>query len=393
MLRLIGASRGDPYHPQSVSGVPRHLFDALGRRYTLVSRIDTRLPRLQQALVALATFHPVRAIWQERYFKNVLAFQLQSRHSQALLRQVAEPFDLVLQIYGLFRTSGAAYIVYADNTHQITLRDWPDWNPLRGRQLAEWLANERMLYQQAQHVFAVSQRVAHSLRTEYGLAAEQVSVVGGGFNFDTLPVLAAESQRKPVILFVGREFVRKGGDCLLDAFRIVRSYLPHARLQIAGAERGDDAPNVEWLGELRDRQHLAHLYAEATVFCLPSRFDPFPGVLSEAMAHGLPCVSTNVCGIPEIVQHEQTGLVVPPGDAVALAMALIRLLDNPQQAAAMGAAGRVRVEQHLNWDAVVERMAPVLDGLKAVLPAAPPVVGKETYGKHPVFGVATPETE
>lgn len=362
-LRLIGAARGDPYHPQSVSGVPRHLFDALARRYQMVARIDTRLVPSQQVLVALATFHPVRAIWVERYFKNVLAFQLQSRYSKALIQQVGESFDMVLQVYGLFRTSGAPYMVYADNTHQLTLRSWPDWNPLRGRDLTQWLADERNLYQQARHVFAVSALVARSLREEYGLTETQVSVVGGGFNFDQLPTLAQNSKREPVILFVGREFVRKGGDVLLDAFRTVRARLPHARLQIVGVEKGRAQPGVEWLGSLADRNHLAQLYAAATVFCLPSRFDPYPGVLSEAMAHGVPCVSTTVCGIPDIVLDGQTGLTVPPNDSAALANALVTLLDQPEQAAALGAAGRRRVEQYLNWDAVVERMAPVLDAV------------------------------
>lgn len=362
--RLVGASRGDPFSPHSVSGVPYHLFNALARHYPLVDRIDTRLSRWQVGRVALATFHPLRERWQERYFKNIAAFKLQSRNSRSRLAHIAQPFDLVMQVYGLFRTVGAPYVVYIDNTHEQSVHHWPEWNPLRERALAQWFAGERTMYQQAQHVFTTSQVVAQSAIQFYGVPAGQVSVVGGGANFDTLPTLpTTERVREPVILFVGREFRRKGGNVLLQAFQQVRAQMPQARLQIVGT--ADVAPEhgVEVLGSINNRQQIADLYAQASVFCLPSRFDPFPGVLSEAMAYGVPCVSTAVCGIPEIVIDEQTGLLVPPDDSHALAQALVRILQDPAYATQLGTAGRRRVEQHLNWDFVVKRMAPVLDRL------------------------------
>lgn len=362
--RLVGASRGDPFNPHSVSGVAYHLFNALARHYPLVARIDTRLSRWQIGRVALATFHPSRERWQERYFKNIAAFKLQSRNSRAQLAHVAQPFDLVMQVYGLFRTVGAPYVVYLDNTHEQSVQHWPEWNPLRGQALEEWYASERTMYQHAQHVFTTSKIVAQSTVQFYGVPAAQVSVVGGGANFDTLPTLpTTERVREPVILFVGREYRRKGGDVLLQAFRQVRAQLPNARLQIVGTSDIAPEAGVEVLGSISNRQQISDLYAQASVFCLPSRFDPFPGVLSEAMAYGVPCVSTSVCGIPEIVLDEQTGLLVPHDDSHALAQALVRVLDNPAYAARLGATGRLRVEQHLNWDLVVDRMAPVLDRL------------------------------
>jgi glycosyltransferase involved in cell wall biosynthesis len=360
--RLIGAARGDPYDPRSVSGVPRHLFDALERRYPLAARIDARLPRWQALLVALASMHPSRARWQERFFKSPLAFQLQSRRSAAQIARAGQPFDLVLQVYGLFRTTDAPFVLYQDTTHRQTLRHWPAWSPLGARELARWLAYERELYHAALHVFAVGQATARSLIDEYDLPPERVSVVGGGYNFARLPKLGTP-RREPIILFVGREFRRKGGDCLLEAFRALRRRVPGARLVIVGTTEPAEEPGVFVLGDVRDREEIARLYERAQVFCLPSRFDPYPGVIAEAMAYALPVVSTDVCAIPEIVLHEQTGLLVPPGDSTALAVALARLLERPTEAVRLGEAGRRRVERDLSWDHVVERMVPVLNRL------------------------------
>ena len=73
------------------------------------------------------------------------------------------------------------------------------------------------------------------------------------------------------------------------------------------------------------------------------------------MASGLPTVASRVGGMPELVADGETGLLVPPDDAGALADALVRLLDDPPLAARFGAAARARAEERFSWDAVAER--------------------------------------
>ena len=359
--RIVGASRGDP--------LTRHLFDALGRRYGMVGHIDAELRPWQRYLLAPATFHPSQARWRERYWKSLLAFGMRSRNSRAQLTGIGQPYHAVLQVHALFQTRGAPYILYVDNTHQQSTEGWPIWNPLSGRDLERWYARERATYEGALHIFTMSGPAAASLVDFYGTPRERVSNVGGGANFKTLPTLS-DSLREPVILFVGHDFARKGGDQLLAAFRRVRAQMPAARLQIVGTSVVPAEPGVEVLGRIDDRRRIDDLYAQASIFFLPSYFEPYGLVLTEAMAYGLPCVSTNVCGIPEIVVDGETGLLVPPGDSAALAAALLRLLGDPAHAARLGAAGRRRVEQHLNWDRVVDRMSPVLDQLGGGMRAA-----------------------
>jgi glycosyltransferase involved in cell wall biosynthesis len=360
-LRIAAASRGDPNDPRTASGVAHHLFAALGRRYDLRGRVDVLARGWQRWLVALASFHPSRAAWPERFDKNLLAFRLQSWNCGRALRRLGDSFDVVVQVYGLFQTPVSPYVLYIDNTHALTCERWPAWNPFRGRDLNRWLRAERRLYQQAAHVFTMGTPAANSVIHSYGVMPERVSVVGGGANFDELPAVAARRSSAPTVLFVGRDFRRKGGDILFDAFRSVRTQVPDARLVVAGTDQAPREPGVDVLGRVRDRDAVARLYAHATVFCLPSRFEPYGLVLLEAMAHGLPCVATRGDAFPEIVEDGRTGLLVPHGEASALAGALVALLEDHERARALGAAGRRRVEETLNWDAVVGRMAPALE--------------------------------
>jgi len=361
-VRLIGAALGDPYDPHSVSGVPRHLFDALERRYPLAGRVDAALRPWQRYAVALVTFHPVRARWKERFWKNDLAFGLQSRNGCVGRARLGAPGDVVFQVHALFRTTGAPYVLYVDNTHHQSVEGWPLWNPLGDRDLASWYGEETAIYRDALHLFTMSAAAATSLTTFYGIPTGRVSTVGGGANFAALPP-CGDAERAPTILFVGKDYPRKGGHVLTAAFAQVRRRLPDARLQIVGSAEAEPGPGIAILGRVNDRRALADLYARARVFCLPSLFEPYGLALVEAMAFGLPCVGTRVGGIPDVVVDGETGLLVPPDDPDRLAAALYDLLADPARAARYGAAGRRRVEEQLTWDRVVERMAPVLERL------------------------------
>jgi glycosyltransferase involved in cell wall biosynthesis len=112
---------------------------------------------------------------------------------------------------------------------------------------------------------------------------------------------------------------------------------------------------VHFLGHVDHSKLPAH-YASADLFVLPSRMENFPLVLLEAMASGLPVVATAVGGVPEMVVHGETGLLVPANDPQALADAINSLLDDRERMKEMGARGRERVRQQYTWDKVAERL-------------------------------------
>ncbi len=358
--QLVGIARGDGYDPAAVSGTPVALFDALAQRYPVVSRVDVELEEWQRWLPRLLAVHPVMDRWRGRFAHSPLSFAIASLNSRRKL--AAMPAEaLAVQVYGMFRTHGRPYVMYLDSTDDLAERFWRPWTPYGAIGRSAWQALERDAYRHAAHVFTASEVTRDSVVSAYGIDPARVTVVGAGSNFAPLPA-PRERPRTPEILFLGREWERKGGPELLSAFAAVRREVPEARLVVAGTTDAAAAPGVEVVG-LVGREELARRFASAAIFCVPSRFDPFTNSLMEAMAYSLPCVSTTTAGVPELVLHGETGLLVAPGDVDGLAAAMLRLLRDPDLADELGRAGRIRVEEELTWERVVDRMSPVLDRL------------------------------
>ncbi|HEV8361602.1 MAG TPA: glycosyltransferase family 4 protein [Candidatus Thermoplasmatota archaeon] len=197
--------------------------------------------------------------------------------------------------------------------------------------------------------------------------AGKVRVIPNGV--DPAPWAAARGEglrarlgvRGPVALYVGRLAGNKGLPTLLDAW----ARLPAGDLLVVGeghlraqveerAARPDLAGRVRLLGPVPDAQ-LREATAACDVLVLPSEYEAFGIVLLEAMAAGKPCVAARAGGMPEVVEDGVTGLLVPHGDAAALAAALAQLANDPKLAAAMGRAGQQRVQDRYTWSAVAER--------------------------------------
>lgn len=360
--QLALASRGDALTP--------YLDAALRRRFASVGQIDPELTFLQRYTVAALTFRPNRSRWAERFFKSTFAIRLRSSNAVRVIKAMPSTPDLVVQVHALFRQSEIPGVLYIDCTHAQSANQWPGWNPLRGAALRDWYRRESEIYTEAKHLFAFSEPTRLSLISDYGVDPARVTVVGAGVNFLELPTLPAsgrvQPEGDPTILMIGNDFVRKGGLVLLEAFRQVVKVIPNAKLRLVGSHPGvPEQHGVEILGRIYDRERVAALYAEAAVFAVPSYFDPFPLVALEAMAFALPVVTTVQMGTPEMIVDGVTGRLVQPGDVDALAEALIDILLDPAAAARMGAAARRDIEQRLTWDAVVARMAPVIENVTA----------------------------
>ena len=114
------------------------------------------------------------------------------------------------------------------------------------------------------------------------------------------------------------------------------------------------APTTLFLGNLRNID-LCVLLTGIDIFALASREEGMPNAVLEAMATALPVVATAVGGTPEIIEHDVSGLLVPPGDVGALAASIEALLENPAKAAAMATAARHRVAESFSIETMVRR--------------------------------------
>jgi glycosyltransferase involved in cell wall biosynthesis len=171
----------------------------------------------------------------------------------------------------------------------------------------------------------------------------------------------AKAHEGKTVLFVGTDFVRKGGETLLQAFKTVRREVRGARLVIVGSEPKVDMEGVVVRGFINKNSaaglaELLTLYAEASVFTMPSLFEPFGIPYVEAMFCRTACVGTNIAAIPEMITDGDNGFLVEPGDHAALAERLICLLKDRRLQAAMGERGFARARQCFTWDVVAEKM-------------------------------------
>jgi glycosyltransferase involved in cell wall biosynthesis len=371
-MEILVLCEGDAETRDSWSGISKSTVETLRDRGHQVRCGDVDLYGWPRALAATRSLSLDRRRWGVRYHLGRDGFIRRSR--MAARRIMENPgVDVILQIGATFEPAGRGavpYVVYADSNIRFAARaafsGHTDAVSLDSSELAEVARREELVYSGAAAVLTLSERLRRSFVEDFRLPPQRVYTVHGGPNLPSGPLPTLRSGRRPeappTILFVGRQFERKGGDLLLSAFEIVRGRMPDARLVIVGPTGISNAgPGVEVLGFLdKDSPQgwsaLAAAYASVDVFCLPTRFEPFGIAFLEAMAFGLPCVGPASWAVPEMVAHGETGLTFPPGDERALADCLTQLLQNPDLAFRMGRAGRSRVDRYFNWTAAGERI-------------------------------------
>lgn len=161
------------------------------------------------------------------------------------------------------------------------------------------------------------------------------------------------SEREVAVLFLGSGYARKGLDLVIEAFRMVARERPDARLLVAGRDGDEDryrraaeqagiAPSTRFLGPRADAEVC---FAAADLYVLPTRYDPFANTTLEALATGLPVITSRDNGACEILEEGRSGSVLPALDAATIGRALVDWCDGDRLAAA-SAAARELAELH-----------------------------------------------
>lgn len=229
-------------------------------------------------------------------------------------------------------------------------------------------------------VVTVSDYNLTHLTSAHGEAAERIARIYNGLPLDQFPFSVPEA-RPPLILSVGRLVEKKGIADLVDACAILdRAGRPFTCHVIgAGPLEADLRDQIHRLGLAsrvsllgpRPRVEVVQCLREAAVFAAPCVVaqdgdrDGLPTVLLEAMATGTPSIATGVTGIPEIIQDDSTGLLVPEHDAVALAAALDRLLGDAELRVRLATSARALIERSFDARRNAEQLRNLFDGASA----------------------------
>jgi glycosyltransferase involved in cell wall biosynthesis len=363
----------DPLSPTNWSGTPRSLAVALCSVGFEVVPVAYRPPSvLRRAVTVLSYAHGRGAIARGSPFKaavrtRVLARELASAQQlDALVALGTDLYDL-----GRVAPSSLPVVTYDDATFAQVMRH-PDSDVRRNgypaREVGQWSARQADAARRATACCVSTAWAATSMIQDYGVSSDRVHVVGMGHR----PRRRNDRSRDwsdPRFLFVGVDWGRKNGDMVLRAFARLHEEYPRARLDLVGDHPAVTRTAVFGHGFLARndpgaQQHLDDLYARATAFVLPSRFDPSPIAYLEAASAGLPVIATTEGGASELLGN--AAISVHPDDEDGL-VAAMRRLSQPVTARRLGEAARRRAASS-TWEAVASR---IVDSLGGSLPSAP----------------------
>jgi glycosyltransferase involved in cell wall biosynthesis len=371
--RIVGVSYGAPFDRLTKSGTAFHLFSALRDRGVLEGAVNARPPWFDYVEKA-GSFVPGREVWKQRYHASSSPVSPavkwgMSRLGARRAARVDPAPDALLQV------STWVDLTWKDDLRPRLRCCYLDGNVAAwltrpdlaidpdGPHVRRTLAFERRVFDGMDLIMSKSEWARRSFIADYGQDPGKVVAIGNGANLPRVPETTPERDlARPRLLFLGKNFARKGGDDLLAAFARVREARPDAELWVVGPSSPDPGiPGVRWIGHISRADpdgddRIDEIYRSATAFVMPTLYEGFGIPYLEAMAYRLPCIGSDVCAIPEIIEEGVTGYLTPLHDPETLAARMLAVVSDPDRARAMGEAGYERFRSRFTWARVAERI-------------------------------------
>ncbi|WP_051309512.1 glycosyltransferase family 4 protein [Desulfogranum japonicum] len=363
----MAVTDADPYNLHSWSGSSYFFFNEFKKRNNFAGVYCARTNLT--LLAKLVSFHPRVSTWKFKYNLSPLRYHLLKMGARRHVLTKNKAYDILLQLGSWcdLTTFGTQDVVSYHDGNLAALLNSPHPLPKVPKScLRRAFAYEKKVYSRVSKIFCFSNWLASSFHNDFDVPYSRLEVVGAGINLPEPIVTKEKNYSSPNILFIGMNFHRKGGPCLLDAFKQVKQEIPGARLKIVTAKKMDRLPDgVEYIPAIDKNSEygmnqLLELYKWANLFVMPSLYEPFGIVFLEAMAHKIPCIGTRTCAMPEIINHGTTGYLVGLEDGRQLADTITDLLKSPATLKALGEAGYDRVKDRYTWKSVIDTMSSVI---------------------------------
>jgi glycosyltransferase involved in cell wall biosynthesis len=368
--KIVAVTAGEPFDRGTWSGASYWFLTALREAGVLQGAVAAQ-PKAADVLERAASVSFDRARWRQRYWAQASPLSGPIRRLVGMVgtnraARLNPTPDALLQVGAWFDATNGVKPGMRCSYHDMHLPLFltrPDTTLDRSSRLVrKALDRERRTLDRMDLILSMSEWLRQSFIDDAGQDPAKVVTVWTGANFELPAAPPERTFEQPRFLFVGMRFDRKGGPYLLDAFERVRRERPDAELWIVGPERPlAQREGVRWFGRI-DRSkpagdaELKRIYTEATVFVMPSLFEPTGNVFLEAMAHGLPCVGVNCCAMPEFIEEGQSGLLAKRADVASLASKMLELAASGDRARQMGEQGFRRVKDRFNWPHVARSM-------------------------------------
>jgi len=303
------------------------------------------------------------------------ARQVQKRLRQKDYDVIVSPHGIHISLAGL--ETDIPIVLYTDATFASMLNFYPNHSDL----LPEVIREADALEQEALSTVALavysSQWAANSAIDDYNTSREKVKVVPFGANIDNWPSSEEIAQRKSTaqchLLFLGVDWQRKGGHIAVETVNELNRRGLESRLIVCGCVPPSQYrnQNIEVVGFLdkhkeRDKKRFEQVLLEASYLIVPSRADATPIVFCEASAYGLPILTTNVGGIPSVVENGQNGFTLPvTADGAEFADVIEENYTDPTAYHNLCLSAREMYDTVLNWDASTTAIAEAFNSWNA----------------------------
>lgn len=242
---------------------------------------------------------------------------------------------------------------------------------------------EHRLLKRSDMIIAVSEFTKREILKNYGdVPSGKIKVIHNGVDVEKFSPAANKSTFKRkfgfrdddiLILYVGRLYSRKGLPTLIEAIPKVAGKFNDVKFIISGKGLKDEEEKLKhyakklgvgdkliFLGYFPD-EDLPDLYRAADMFVFPSIYENLPFALLEAMASGLPVITTTVGGIPEVIHDGENGFMIEPYNSTALAGIILYLIESPEKAREIGFSGRETVKEKFNWENITQQVLRVYE--------------------------------
>ena len=275
--------------------------------------------------------------------------------------------------YGVLKLQKMGYPVLTTIHHPITsdlaiaLSQTNTWGMrLLIKRWHSFLRMQKKVVPQLKHLVTVSRAAQQDIAAAFGVAREAIDIVHNGIDTALFrPLDGVERKPFTIMTTASADAPLKGINYLLEAIAITKTSFPEIELCLIGSLKPDGESN-QLIKNLKlddhihihsqiTTDHMVRLYAEATIVVVPSIYEGFGLPAAEAMACGLPVISTDGGALPEVVGD--CGVIVPTRNKEAIATAIIDLLNSPEKRASLGLVARRRIQEQFSWARAASALA------------------------------------
>lgn len=240
------------------------------------------------------------------------------------------------------------FIYHAAGNHKLPLSE-----------INRRIARQHKEYTKSKASFFMSYWVKDIMCKSFPDVSKKMVHIGGGTNINIKNVDYSKKNGNK-FLFIGRDFERKAGDLVIDAFNIVKNkYMKDAELHIAGCKPMKKEDGIFYYGDI-DYETVSNLFNICDVFCMPSRFEAYGLVFVEALIYGLPCIGRKFFEMPFFIEEGKEGALIVNDDPTILAQKMFDVISDKKMAERI----RENKEYYLSkycWDSVAKRAKDVIN--------------------------------